>query len=61
MQIGDLVLVHPAKGRPCVIVSLTAEPVAGAYMDNCVTIWVPDYNTTIPMNKKWIEVISESR
>ena len=60
MQVGDLVLVNPAKGQPCVVVSMEAQNEAGI-LPNCVTLYVPYHGYTIPMNKKWIEVIDESR
>ena len=59
MQVGDLVLVNPAKGRPCIIVSMEARNAAGV-LPECVKLYVPEHGYTIPMNKKWIEVISSA-
>ena len=59
MKVGDLVLVNPAKGRPCVIVNMEARNETGM-LPNCITLFVPEHNYKIPMNRKWIEVISEA-
>ena len=57
MQVGDLVLVNPAKGRPCIIVSMQASNEAGI-LPECVTLYVFEHGDTLPMDKKWIEVLS---
>ena len=57
MQVGDLVLVKPAGGVPCIVVNLQASN-AGGLLENCVTLYVPHHNARLPMNKKWLEVIS---
>ena len=56
MQVGDLVLVNPAKGQPCIIINMEARNATGV-LPNCVTLYVPYHEYAIPMNKKWIEVI----
>ena len=60
MKVGDVVLVNPAKGRPCIIVSMEAHNATGLIPD-CVTLYVPQHSYKIPMNKKWIEVISAKK
>lgn len=60
MKVGDLVLVNPAKGRPCIIVSMKANNEAGDILPGCVTLYVPEHEYALPMHKKWIEVISET-
>ena len=58
MQVGDMVLVNPAKGQPCIIVSMQASNEAGI-LPECVTLYVFEPGCTLPMNKKWIQVISK--
>ena len=58
MQVGDLVLIGPNyNGHICVVVDLEACDWTGPLPD-CVTIHVPHNKYTIPMQKKWIKVIS---
>ena len=60
-RLGDLVLVGPDyQGAPSIIVDTEARDKAG-HLQDCVTIHVPHNGYTIPMNKKWLKVISESR
>ena len=60
MKVGALVLVKPAKGQPCVIISMEAQDETGI-LPECITLYVPHHGGALPMNKKWIEVISASR
>jgi len=59
MKVGDLVLVNPAKGRPCIITNMEASNEAGI-IPECVTLYVLGHDYKIPMHKKWIEVLSQA-
>ena len=61
MNVGDLVLVHPARGHACIVVELEAPKMAGCDMRDCVVIWDSQLNCAIPMGKEWLEVISEAK
>ena len=61
MQVGDLVLIGPNyDGHTCIIVDTSAQNEAGP-LPECVTIHIPHNGYTIPMNKKWIKVISTNQ
>ena len=55
MQVGDLITIKPSRGSICIITSMDAFD-----LPNCVNVWYPEANVIVPMNKKWIEVISKS-
>ena len=59
LKVGDMVLVNPAKGLPCIVVSMQANNEAGI-LPKCVTLYVLEHGYTLPMNKKWIEVLSSA-
>ena len=63
MRTGDLVLVGPVydDSAPCIVIDLKAFDWNGKHLPDCVTIHVFHNKYTIPMDKKWIKVISESR
>lgn len=55
MKVGDLVTIKPARGSFCIITSIN---VFG--LPSCVEVWYPEPNMILPMEKRWIEVVSKS-
>ena len=60
MKVGDLVTVAPGHERPYVLVSLTASHEGGHVLPECVTLFTP-YGGPLPMDKKFVKVVSEGR
>ena len=66
MQVGDLVTVGPSVGGTYIITNLEAQDHhTGAELPSCVMLGRLSgpacLSGPLPMNRKWIEVISESR
>jgi hypothetical protein len=63
VKVGDLVKVKPASDGLYMITSLAAQCMhTKKKLSNAVTIvCLDDSSPPMPMNKKWIEIISEAR
>ena len=62
MKIGDLVTVRPARTGIYFITDLKASEGYGPYLlplPDCVMIIEPETGMEIPVQKRWIEVISK--
>ena len=64
MQVGDLVTVAPAKTGIYILTNLNGHDPSGTKLPDCVMLTSlngPAVGFLLPMQKQWIEVVSESR
>jgi len=62
MKIGDLVTVKPARGGLYFITNLNASEGFGPYLlplPDCVMVTDIETGMELPMDKKWVEIISK--
>jgi len=65
MKVGDLVQFADSEAEPTVCIVTKVKDVrdihSGVLLHSCVMIAIPEEEAIIPMNKKFLQVISESR